>query len=178
MPRTFHIAALSSMFLVFALSPVLGAEASAPVDTGSSLPSIIVTDVKVVPLTEIVRATGTIEPVEEVFVQPLVEGLSIETIHAEIGDRVSQGDVLATLRTDSLLLQRSSLQASKARAKASLAQSSAQLTASEAAQTDARRQYERTKRLADSGSVSTSALEQAETAALRADATAAAARGR
>ncbi|MBB4123438.1 efflux RND transporter periplasmic adaptor subunit [Martelella radicis] len=176
MQKHVRLAVLSPMLLAMAFSPALGAEASAPAETGTSLPSIIVTDVKVMPLTAIVRATGTIEPVEEVYVQPLVEGLSVETINAEIGDRVEEGDVLATLRTDSLLLQKSSLQASKAKAEASLAQLNAQLTASEAAQTDARRQFERTKRLADNGSVSTSALEQAETAALRADASTAAAR--
>ncbi|WP_432443066.1 efflux RND transporter periplasmic adaptor subunit [Martelella lutilitoris] len=176
MPKMYRVAVLSSALLALSLSPALAAEASAPAETASSLPSIIVTDVKVMPLTAIVRATGTIEPVEEVYVQPLVEGLSIETINAEIGDRVEAGDVLATLRTDTLLLQKSSLQANKAKAEANLAQLNAQLTASQAAQTDARRQFERTKRLADNGSVSTSALEQAETTALRADASTAAAR--
>ena len=152
------------------------AEANTPsAEHSAGLPSIIVTDAEVRPLTEVVLATGTIRPVEEVFVQPLVEGLSIETINAEIGDRVEKGDTLAVLRTDMLLLEKSSLQANKAKAAASLAQLKAQLTASEAAATDAERQFTRTKRLAENGSTSTATLEQAETEALRAEASRAAA---
>lgn len=175
MPKPTRLAAATAMLLAFAVAPSLAADAVAPAEQAVSLPAIVVTDAEVKPLTEVVLATGTIRPVEEVFVQPLLEGLSIETIEAEIGDRVEAGEVLATLRTDMLALERSSLEANKAKAKASLAQLKAQLTASEAARTDARRQFERTKRLADNGSVSTSALEQAETEALRADASAAAA---
>ncbi|WP_180898392.1 efflux RND transporter periplasmic adaptor subunit [Martelella soudanensis] len=175
MPRPTRLVTATAMLLALAAAPALAADAAAPAEQAISLPAIVVTDAVVKPLTEVVLATGTIRPVEEVFVQPLLEGLSIETITVDIGDRVTAGEVLATLRTDMLALERSSLEANKARAEASLAQFKAQLTASEAARTDARRQFERTKRLADNGSVSTSALEQAETEALRADASAAAA---
>ncbi|AQZ50654.1 efflux RND transporter periplasmic adaptor subunit [Martelella mediterranea] len=176
MPKPTRLAAATAVLIALAAAPSVAADGETSAEPAVSLPAIVVTDATVKPLTEIVLATGTIRPVEEVFVQPLLEGLSIETIAAEIGDRVEAGAVLATLRTDMLELERSSLQANKARAEASLAQLKAQLTASEAAQTDARRQFERTQRLADNGSVSTSALEQAETEALRADASAAAAR--
>ncbi|AJY47719.1 efflux RND transporter periplasmic adaptor subunit [Martelella endophytica] len=174
---TFRLASIASVVLALTATPLLAAEANTPpAEETSNLPSIVVTDALVKPLTEVVLATGTIRPVEEVYVQPLVEGLSIETITADIGDHVEKDQVLATLRTDALLLEKSRLEANKAKAEASLAQLKAQLTASEAAQTDARRQFERTKRLAENGSVSTSAREQAETEALRADASAAAAR--
>ncbi|WP_174802375.1 efflux RND transporter periplasmic adaptor subunit [Martelella limonii] len=175
MPRQTRLATLTAVLLGLTAAPVLAADAATQEGSAAALPAIMVTDATVKPLTETVLATGTIRPVEEVFVQPLVEGLSIETISADIGDRVEAGDVLATLRTDMLELERSSLNANKAKAVASLAQLQAQLTASEAARTDARRQFDRTRKLADNGSVSTSMVEQAETEALRADASAAAA---
>ncbi|MEO2038627.1 MAG: efflux transporter periplasmic adaptor subunit, partial [Martelella sp.] len=122
MPKPTRLAAATAVLLALAAAPALAADADTSAEPAVSLPAIVVTDATVKPLTEIVLATGTIRPVEEVFVQPLVEGLSIETIKAEIGDRVEAGAVLATLRTDMLELERSSLQANKARAEASLAQ--------------------------------------------------------
>ena len=174
--KPIRLATVTAMALTLGTASALAADAATTDGQVVSLPAIAVTAATVRPLTEVVLATGTIRPVEEVFVQPLVEGPSIETITADIGDRVEADAILATLRTDMLELERSSLEANKARAEANLAQLQAQLTASEAAQTDARRQFERTKKLADNGSVSTSALEQAETGALKADASTAAAR--
>ncbi|TCT42120.1 efflux RND transporter periplasmic adaptor subunit [Martelella mediterranea] len=172
--NTRRFPAASFLMLVLLASPALAAETGTPGE--NNLPAIVVTSATPQQLTERVLGTGIVEPVDEVFVQPLVEGLSIETIEAEIGDRVEKGTVLATLRTDKLLLERSSQMASKARAKANLSQLEAQLKSSEAVLTDARRQYDRAKRLVENGTSTRAALEQAETSALKAQASANAAR--
>ncbi len=78
-------------------------------------PSIVVTAVTERKLTDRVLTSGTIQPVEEVYVQPLVEGLSIKTLKADVGAKVKAGDVLATLMDDTLILQKSQLEATRPR---------------------------------------------------------------
>ena len=60
---------------VLAAAPVLSQETDEPAATEAKLPSIIVTQVAERHLTDRVIATGTIRPVQEVYVQPLVDGL-------------------------------------------------------------------------------------------------------
>ncbi len=134
------------------------------------LPAIVVTKVAERPLTDRVVASGTIRPVDEVLVQPLVDGLPIKTLAVEVGDRVEAGAVLATLDGDALLLQKSQYQANRAKAEAALAQSKAQAVEASASYEDAIRQRDRTKRLGQTGTSSTSQVEQAEAQAQVADA--------
>lgn len=126
----------------------------------SRLPAIVVTPVVSRPLVDSVVASGTIKPVQEIFVQPLVDGLSIKVLHADVGDRVKAGDVVAELNRDSLLLQKSQLQANKAKAEAGLAQYRAQVIEAQANADDAVRQRDRTVTLSRNGTVSTSQVEQ------------------
>lgn len=128
------------------------------------LPSIVVTPAKTRMIVDRVVATGTIQAVEEVYVQPLVEGLQVKSLEADVGDAVEAGAVMARLNDDTLLLQRSQLVANLAKAEAAVAQSRAQLTEAEASQNEAQRQFERTSRLAQSGTATTSQRDQAETA--------------
>lgn len=134
------------------------------------LPAIVVTAVTERPLTDRVIATGTIRPINEVFVQPLVDGLPIKTLNVDVGDRVEAGAVLATLDGDALILQKSQYQANKAKAEAALAQSKAQVVEAQASYDDAIRQRDRTQRLGQSGTSSVSQVEQAEAQAQVADA--------
>jgi RND family efflux transporter, MFP subunit len=129
------------------------------------LPSIVVSEAQVRPLVDRVIATGTVRPVQEVFIQPLVEGLSIRSLEADVGDEVPADGVVARLNDDALLLQKSQLVATLARAEASLAQFQAQAADARANSAEANRQYERAKTLRKSGSVSQSQVDQAETAA-------------
>lgn len=129
------------------------------------LPSIIVTEAQVRPLVDRVLATGTVRPVQEVFIQPLVEGLSIRSLELDVGDEVPAEGVVARLNDDALLLQKSQFAATRARAEASLAQFQAQAADARANAAEANRQYERAKILRKSGSNSQSQLDQAETAA-------------
>jgi HlyD family secretion protein len=133
----------------------------APAQTEIKLPSIIVTEAIEKPLIDRVIATGTVRPIEEVYVQPLVEALSIKTLNADVGDEVKADSVLATLNDDALILEKSQLQANKAKAEAGLAQYKAQVIEAEANLADAKRQRDRTQRLSQSGTSTVSQLEQA-----------------
>ncbi|MCL6707253.1 efflux RND transporter periplasmic adaptor subunit [Pseudomonas sp. R2.Fl] len=129
------------------------------------LPSIVVTEAKVRPLVDRVIATGTVRPVQEVFIQPLVDGLSIRSLELDVGDEVPAEGVVARLNDDALLLQKSQLAATLARAEASLAQYQAQAADARANAAEASRQYERAKTLGKNGTFSQSQVDQAETAA-------------
>ncbi|MCF6367626.1 efflux RND transporter periplasmic adaptor subunit [Rhizobium halophilum] len=130
-----------------------------------TLPSIIVTEAVERPLIDRVLATGTIRPVQEIYVQPLVDGLSIRELKVEVGHRVEADQVLATLNDDTLILQKSQLQANKAKAEAGLAQYEAQVIEAQANLDDAVRQRDRATRLQGSGTSTAAQVEQATAAA-------------
>ena len=128
------------------------------------LPSIVVTEAVEQPLTDRVLASGTIRAVQEVYVQPLVDGLSIRSLEADVGDRVEADEILATLNNDALILQKSQLEANKAKAEAGLAQYEAQVIEAEANLDDAIRQRDRATKLGKSGSGSVAEVERATAA--------------
>ncbi|MCJ8509910.1 efflux RND transporter periplasmic adaptor subunit [Rhizobium lemnae] len=126
----------------------------------TNLPAIVVTKVTERDLKDSVVASGTIRPVEEVFVQPLVDGLSIRSLKVDVGDKVSAGQVVADLNSDTLLLQKSQLQANLVKAEAGLAQFRAQVIEAQANADDAVRQRDRTQNLSRNGTASTAQVEQ------------------
>ncbi|WP_425352185.1 efflux RND transporter periplasmic adaptor subunit [Agrobacterium bohemicum] len=130
-----------------------------------NLPSIVVSEAIKRDLVDRVVATGTLKPVDEIYVQPLVDGLSVEKLNVDIGDKVEAGASLAELSKDSLILQKSQLQANRAKAEATVAQSKAQVIEAQANYDDAVRQRDRADRLGKSGSGSVSQVEQTAAAA-------------
>ncbi|MBR0554812.1 efflux RND transporter periplasmic adaptor subunit [Ciceribacter sp. L1K23] len=158
---------ISAAIALFALSltglPAVSQEAAS--EPQQNLPSIVVSEATVRPLVDRVLASGTIRPVQEVFIQPLVEGLSIKTLNVDVGDRVKAGDVVAELNRDTLILQKSQLDANKAKAEAALAQYRAQVIEAEANADDAVRQRDRAVTLGQKGTISTSQVEQLTAAA-------------
>lgn len=157
-----------------------GAEAAATTDKSqpqagqqsqSRLPAISVSRVAPRDMRDRVIVSGLIGPVEEVRVQPLIEGQPIEDLLADVGDRVVKDQVLARLSASTLELQRSQLVASLAAARATIAQADAQKLEATAASDEARRVNTRTEALRQQGTASQAAADQA-----RANATAAAAR--
>ena len=64
-----------------------------------ALPAIVVIQAKSRNLVDRVVATGTIKSVEDVFVQPQVEGLQIKSLEADVGDTVTEGQVVARSAT-------------------------------------------------------------------------------
>jgi HlyD family secretion protein len=134
-----------------------------PTAPAQNLPAIIVTPAETRSLVDRIVATGTIQAVEEVQIQPQVEGLQIKSLDADVGDTVAADAIVARLNEDTLVLQRSQLIANRAKAEAALAQYQAQLVEAQASLKEAQRQFERATRLASSGSVSASQKEQTET---------------
>lgn len=155
------IPALILLAASFATSPLAAQETGQAATGEAKLPSIIVTEAVTRPLTNRIIATGTIRPIDEIYVQPLVEGLSVKTINVDIADEVEADAVLATLNDDALLLQKSQYQANRAKAEASVAQYQAQVIEAEANLDDATKQRDRTKKLNESGTSTVSQLEQA-----------------
>ncbi|WP_242217695.1 efflux RND transporter periplasmic adaptor subunit [Shinella zoogloeoides] len=158
-----------SVAAVMTATPVLALADEAPGDTAGqqtqNLPAIVVTTAEPHAIVDRVIATGTIQAVEEVYVTPLVEGLSIRTLAADVGDRVEKDGTLATLNDDALLLQKSQTEASLAKAEAALAQIKAQLAEARANADEAVRARDRAQKLVKSGSQSQAAADQAVAAA-------------
>lgn len=130
--------------------------------TGALPPAIIAVRANEAPITDRILSNGTIMAVEEVLVAPQVEGLAIESLKADIGDRVEAGSVLATLSRDQLVLQRSQFDANRAKAAAAIAQFEAQLVEVRSNAQEAVKAGDRAKQLAAQGTYSSVQAEQAE----------------
>ncbi|MDR7144065.1 efflux RND transporter periplasmic adaptor subunit [Rhizobium sp. BE258] len=172
MARTLEILRASTLLIaIMAVSPVFAQEAeTATTKPKQNLPAIVVTTAKTRALVDRVVATGTVKAVEEVYIQPQVEGLSISSLNVDVGDKVAADSTIATLNPDSLLLQKSQMQATKAKGEASLAQLRAQLVEAQANASQARQQQDRAQEMVKKGTVSTATVEQADAAAASANA--------
>lgn len=147
-------------------APAFAEEEAAPAAEAPSLPAITVSVVENRLLRDRVIVSGLVNPVEEVQVAPLIEGQPIETLLADVGDRVVAGQVLATLSKTTLELQKSQYTASLASARATIAQAEAQLLESQAAADEAQRVNERTAALQEQGTASQAAADQASANAI------------
>jgi HlyD family secretion protein len=143
-------------------SPASAADAQEAAPTGALPPAIVAVRAEKAPITDRVLSNGMITAQEEVLVAPQVEGLAIESLEADVGDRVEAGDVLATLSKDQLILQRSQLDANRAKALAAIAQLEAQLAEVESNAQESVKASERARKLAEKGTYSTVQAEQAE----------------
>src|ERR1700761_647911 len=141
--------------------------AAEPVVTApkQNLPAIVVTKAENRTLGDKGVATGTVKAVDEVYIQPQVDGLSIRTLNADVGDRVTADSTLATLDDDALVLQKSQTEATKAKGEATLAQLHAQLVEAQANAAETEQQRARSVAMGAKGTVSTSQVEQANAAA-------------
>ena len=157
------MAAVAALMVATGL-PVLAEETPAK-PAVQAHPAIVVTPAKMRSLTDKVVTTGTIRAVDEVYIQPMVDGLSIRALNVDVGDRVEAGSTLAVLNDDALLLQKSQFEANKAKAEAGVAQYRAQVIEAEANLKDAVSQRDRLARLGKNGTASTSQVEQAAAAA-------------
>lgn len=163
--------------IAIALAPVTAraeaaaaAESAADVATGPVYPAIYVSKVEPRDLADRIIATGLVAPVEQIQVQPLIEGQPIESLMADIGDMVEAGQVLAVLSKSTLELQRAQSVASLAAAKATVAQAEAQLLEAESSAAEAERVADRTRKLRDQGTASQAATDTANANAVTATA--------
>lgn len=152
--------------LTLLLAPVAFAETVAP----STFPAITVSPVALQVLRDEVHVSGLVGPLEEVQVQPLIEGQPIETLEADVGDKVIAGQVLAKLSSTTLQLQKSQFNASLAAASATIAQAEAQLIEARSSADEAQRVNDRTVKLKKQGTSSQAAADQTNAAAISATA--------
>jgi len=150
-----------------AATPAVAAPEGAPV---ASLPAISVSTVGKHLMRDRVLASGLVAPVQQVQVQPLIEGQPIEALLADVGDTVTAGQVLAQLSSSTLELQKLQLIASRASASATIAQADAQLLEARATAAEAARVNDRTAALRKQGASSQAAADQASSSAISASA--------
>ncbi|WP_112945373.1 MULTISPECIES: efflux RND transporter periplasmic adaptor subunit [unclassified Rhizobium] len=166
-PKTLRASTLIAA--AFAAS-VAFAEENQPPKAQQNLPVIVVTTAAKRALVDRVIGTGTIRPIEEVYIQPQVEGLSIRALNVDVGDKVTADSTIATLNDDALVLQKAQMLATKAKGEASLAQLRAQLVEAKANAEQARLQQSRADEMGKKGTVSTAQVEQADATAATANA--------
>lgn len=157
---------LSVLLIATGLAGPLSAQQTAPAaEPAASAPAITVVSVTRAELSDRVYASGRVAPVEEVAVAPQIEGQRIESLAVDLGDWVEAGQVMAELADETLILQRSQLEASQVSAAAAVAQAEAQLAEARAAADEAVRVRDRTEALRADGTTSQAALDQAISAA-------------
>lgn len=149
---------------------VAAAEAASAPAAAPVLPAITVAEVSPRLLTDRIIASGLIAAVEEVQVAPLVEGQPLDSLLADVGDVVTEGQVLAVLSRTTLDLQRTEAAASLAAARSAIAQAEAQLVETEAAAAEAGRVVERTAKLRQSGTAPQATWDTAQANATAANA--------
>lgn len=164
------MARLLLSLLLLAMLPGAAPAQQAPVAPPQALPAITVSTVVRRQMRDRVIASGLIGAVEMVQVQPLIEGQPIETLEADVGDVVTEGQVLARLSLSTLRLQRSQFVASVASAQATIAQAEAQVLETEASSDEAQRVSARTRQLRAQGAASQAAADTAQAAAVSANA--------
>ena len=158
---------LSTTAIMLSLLAASAALAEEPAVTTpkQNLPAIVITTATMRKLIDRVVATGTVKAVEEVYIQPQVDGLSIRSLNADVGDKVQADSTLATLNEDALILQKSQMLATRAKGEASLAQLHAQLAEAHANAEEAELQRVRAVSMGAKGTMSTSSVEQANASA-------------
>lgn len=115
-------------------------------------------------LPETLLVTGSLMPREEIEVGPEVEGLRLEDILVEAGDRVEKDQVLARLSREVLDTQLAQNTASAAKAKAAVAQQRAALDQANAQLTEAAAAVDRARKLRVTGTVSQETADERERA--------------
>ena len=129
-------------------------------------PSVTVAQAAAGTLAQTVLVTGTLVPREEVLVSPQIDQLAITSIAVEEGDRVSAGQVLATLSHDALDASLAQNAAQQARAEAAIAQAQNSIAEAQASRTQADAAYARAKDLVTSGITSRETYDTRQQAAL------------
>lgn len=146
--------------------PALAQEqAAAPAATQDVVPTVSVVKAVREAISQKVIVTGTLVAREQVLVTPGVEGLKIESIHFDAGDRVEEGAVLARLAVDTvdvLLAQNTSQLAST---DAQIAQARAQISSAEALVTQTGQAFQRAQALVGTNAMAKDAFDQRQLAA-------------
>lgn len=146
------------------------APAVSAADERPSAPAVSVVKSVMSDFTETVLVNGSVVARDEILVGAEVEGLRVIEILADEGDRVTKGQVLARLTTDTLAAQAAQNDASLAKSLAGIAQARNNIMQAEAKREEAQNSLNRGKPLRGSGYLSESVLDQRDSAAKTADA--------
>lgn len=167
MPAAARALALATCLLGAASGALWPAPARAAEQPAAAAPAALTVSVlrpRRETLPEILLVTGSLLPREEIEVGPEVEGLRLEDILVEAGDRVEKDQVLARLSREMLDTQLAQNTASAAKAKAAVAQQRAALDQARAQETEATSAVVRARKLSVSGTVSQETLDERERA--------------
>ncbi|MDP4002123.1 efflux RND transporter periplasmic adaptor subunit [Methylobacterium sp. NEAU K] len=162
---------------ILAAAPAHAVETAAVPDAAIIAPAVTVVTAERREIVERAVVTGTLVPRDEILVSPEIEGLRITDWLVEEGDRVTKGQVLATLSQEMIVTQEASNAAAIARAEAAIVQAQSQIVQAEAANLEAKQSLERAQSLAKTGNATAAVLEQRVSAAQGAEGRLAAARG-
>jgi HlyD family secretion protein len=162
-------AALAAILLSF---PAVPQDKPAPsAETRAlSLPGVSTAQAERRRMVERLVVSGNFVAREEALVAPEVEGLRVVSLHADEGDAVEAGQVLARLSRDTLEAQMAQNAASIARAEAAIAQAEDQIPQADAALTEAKAALARTVALRETGNATLELLDQRTAAARTAEA--------
>jgi HlyD family secretion protein len=128
-------------------------------------PSVSVAKVAPADFTETVAVSGSLVPRDEILVAPEVEGFRVLELKVDEGDRVSKGDIMATLVQESLDAQMAQSDASIARANAAISKASSQIVEAAARLKEAQSSLARAEPLKKSGYLADATYDQREAAA-------------
>ena len=145
---------------------------AAPAAAQESAPAVTVAAAQDQRLMQVVPVSGSLIAREEVLVFAHSGGFAITALNAEVGDRITAGAVLAQLDDRTLRLRVTQAQAQLANAEAASRQAESQVSAKDAQLRQANQVLERARALRASGTATQSALDEAETAQLGAEAAA------
>jgi len=126
---------------------------------------VAVAEVERTDITEMVDASGRIQPETELKISADVSGEIIE-LQVKEGDQVTQGQLLCKINPDLVEAALNRAEASLNSSRASLANARARLAQTEAQFIATESTYKRTKKLRDSGAISTAEFESAESSYL------------
>ncbi|MBS1165740.1 MAG: bepF 2 [Proteobacteria bacterium] len=149
------------------------AEDTAPVAAPTAqevVPTVSVVKAGRQALSQKVLVTGTLVAREQVLVTPGVEGLKIESIAVDAGDRVEEGAVLARLAVDTIDVQLAQNTSQLASSDAQIAQARAQITSAEALATQTAQALKRGQALVGTDAIAKEAFDQRQLAAEQAKA--------
>jgi len=112
-----------------------------------------------------VRITGTLVARDEILVHPQVTGYTIDKLYFDIGDTVTEGEVLAELNDLTLAAQLAQAKAEFASVEAQIGQAGSQINAARAALTQAEAELARAQQLRQSGTGTQASLDTATASA-------------
>lgn len=138
--------------------------------TAAGAPAVSVARVTQAQFVDDLFVTGSLRAREDVLLSPEIEGVRVIAIHAEEGDTVKKGDLLAEFQDAKIQAELDQNAASLKRVAAEKRQVESQLAEAEAVLIEARKALARAKPLETSGYLSESTLDQRQTALRSAEA--------